>query len=97
VVIEVQGVDGAQGAMYFDEAKNANIPLPASQKIRAIAPTLADNANVGVSVLTEISHTNRRKTAGGSLANATATVVNEANTKVGKCCWPKSLAKCDHC
>jgi hypothetical protein len=82
VVIEVQGVDGAQGAMYFDEAKNANVAFPASQKIRAIAPTLSNDANIGVSILTELASQTAEKALGGSLANATATVVNEANAKV---------------
>jgi hypothetical protein len=68
--------------MYFDEAKNANVAFPASQKIRAIAPTLSNDANIGVSVLTELAAQTAEKALGGSLANATATVVNEANTKV---------------
>lgn len=32
VVIEVQGTDGAQGATYYDEASDTNVPLPASKK-----------------------------------------------------------------
>jgi hypothetical protein len=83
VVIEVQGVDGAQGAMYFDEAKNDNIPLPASQTIRAIVPTLADNANVGVTVLTEIATQAAIKTA-GDLSKVTSQIAGSANTEVGK-------------
>jgi hypothetical protein len=37
---------------------------------------------LGVSVLTELAAQTAEKALGGSLANATATVVNEANTKV---------------
>lgn len=82
VVVEVMGVDGAQGAMYFDEAKNANVPFPSSKKIRAIAPTLENDANIGVSVLTELAAQTAEKALDGSLANATSTIVNDANNKV---------------
>ncbi|HQV23570.1 MAG TPA: hypothetical protein PLJ88_10815, partial [Agitococcus sp.] len=83
VVVEVQGVDGAQGATYFDEAKNDNIPLPATQKIRAIVPTLADNANVGVTVLTEFATQAAIKTA-GDLSKVTTQVATQANEQIKK-------------
>lgn len=82
VVVEVQGVDGAQGATYFDEAKNANIPLPATQKIRAIVPTLNDNANVGVTVLTEVATQAAIKAAGNKLTDVTTKIANDANEQV---------------
>lgn len=81
VVVEVQGVDGAQGATYFDEAKNANIPLPATQKIRAIVPTLADNANVGVTALTEVA-TQAAIKAAGDLSKITTQIATTANDQV---------------
>lgn len=83
VVVEVMGVDGAQGATYFDEAKNDNIPLPATQKIRAIVPTLADNANVGVTVLTEFATQAAIKTA-GDLSKVTTQVATQANEQIKK-------------
>lgn len=81
VVVEVQGVDGAQGATYFDEAKNADIALPATQKIRAIVPTLTDNANVGVTVLTEVA-TQAAIKAAGDLSKVTTQVATDANNQI---------------
>lgn len=81
VVVEVQGVDGAQGATYFDEAKNANIALPATQKIRAIVPTLTNNANIGVTVLTEVAAQAAIKAA-GDLSKVTTQVATEANNQI---------------
>ena len=81
VVVEVQGVDGAQGATYFDEAKSADIALPATQKIRAIVPTLTDNANVGVTVLTEVA-TQAAIKAAGDLSKVTTQVATDANNQI---------------
>lgn len=82
VIVEVQGVDGAQGATYFDEAKNADIALPASQKIRAIAPNFNANTNIGVTVLTELATQSAEKALGGTLTGITTTVVNQANDQI---------------
>lgn len=82
VIIEVQGVDGAQGATYYDEASDSNVALPSTQKIRAIAPNLANNANIGVTVLTELAVQAAEKTLGGSLSTLTAQVANDANNQI---------------
>ncbi|MDO8416066.1 MAG: hypothetical protein Q7S87_07650 [Agitococcus sp.] len=82
VVIEVQGTDGAQGATYYDEASNANVPLPATKKIRAIAPSLGDTPNFGVTVLTDLAYQAAVKAAGTEAKVNTADIVNQANNQI---------------
>jgi hypothetical protein len=79
VVIEVQG---SSTAMYFDEASNANVPLPATQKIRAIAPSLGDTPNFGVTVLTDLAYQAAVKAAGTETKVNTADIVNQANNQI---------------
>lgn len=79
VVIEVQG---SNTAMYFDEASNANVPLPATQKIRAIAPSLGDTPNFGVTVLTDLAYQAAVKAAGTETKVNTADIVNQANNQI---------------
>lgn len=79
VVIEVQG---SSTAMYFDEASNANVPLPTTQKIRAIAPSLGDTPNFGVTVLTDLAYQAAVKAAGTETKINTADIVNQANNQV---------------
>lgn len=82
VVIEVQGTDGAQGATYYDEASDTNVPLPASKKIRAIAPNLGDTPNIGVTVLTDLAYQAAVKAAGAENKVNTADIVNQANNQI---------------
>ena len=78
VVVEVQG---SSTATYYDEKSANNLPLTAAKTIRALAPTLTDNANIGVTVLTELATQAAEKNAKG-LANVSAQIVNEANTQI---------------
>ena len=82
VVIEVQGTDGAQGATYFDESTNTNVPLPSTKMIRAIAPSLGDNPNFGVTVLTDLAYQAAIKAAGTEAKVNTADIVNQANNQI---------------
>ncbi len=79
VVIEVQGTSSA---MYYDEAANANVPLPATQKIRAIAPSLGDNPNFGVTILTDLAYQAALKVAGTETKISTADIVTQANDQI---------------
>lgn len=81
-VIEVQGSDGALGATYFDEAANAEKPLPASQKIRALAPSITNNAKLGVTILTELAYQSAVKAAGAETGITSASIVNQANNQI---------------
>ncbi len=79
VVIEVQG---SNTAMYFDEASNSNVPLPVTQKIRAIAPNLGDTPNFGVTVLTDLAYQAAVKAAGTEAKVNSADIVNQANNQI---------------
>ncbi|MCB1673134.1 MAG: IPT/TIG domain-containing protein [Pseudomonadales bacterium] len=46
-------VVGGNGATYFDEAKNAMVPMPASTIIRTAASLTNTNSEIGVTALTE--------------------------------------------
>lgn len=50
VIAEVQG---GTGVTYFDEAKNAMVPMPATTVIRAAASLANANSEIGVTALTE--------------------------------------------
>jgi len=82
VVVEVQGVDGAQNATYFDESANANVNFPASEKIRAVVPAVSGNVNVGVTVLTELATQVALKKAGNDLTKVSKDIATEANKVV---------------
>ena len=79
LIVEVQGVDGAQGATYFDESANADVNFPASKKIRAVIPALTPNANIGVTILTELATQAALKKASNDLTKITADIATEAN------------------
>ncbi len=82
VIIEVQGTDGAQGATYYDESTKTDIPLLSTKKIRAVAPSLGDNPNFGVTVLTDLAYQAAVKAAGTEAKINTADIVNQANSQI---------------
>ena len=77
VIAEVQG---GNGATYFDEAKNAMVPMPSSTIIRAAASVVNTNSEIGVTALTEAAVQRAEALAGTGgniiqhLATATDTV-----------------------
>lgn len=72
VVVEISG---GTGSTYFDEAKGEQ-PLPETTILRAAAP-VADNANVGVSILTEAAVQKAEKETGGLTEPANITKANK--------------------
>ena len=80
VVFEVQG---AAGATYFDESKGNTVAFGADQAIKVVVPTVAANANIGVSALTDIAYKAALKKAGGNettptISAAIASASNDA-------------------
>jgi hypothetical protein len=88
VVFEVQG---AAGVKYFDESKMAEVDFGAGQTLKVVIPTVAANANIGVSALTDIAYKTALKNAGGTetVMKISADTATKANAAILKALAPE--------